>query len=540
MGRIFKKIFKDPLYDYISIDNNICDKIIDNKYFQRLRRIEQTSMRCLYPTARHDRFIHSLGVYHLAKIAIKALLKNEHVIIDNPECIDECMYQFPTNSEQMSILFSFEMAALLHDVGHAPFSHTLEYLFKSIAYRDSDGKVKKKDLINEFFEEAGKINSEYQEENFEEFKVDCRQANAAPHEIESCIIIFRCFKDILLQIAKERNEDSPNTESKIKVIFLFMARCILGAQYSNVNNLNGYKNCIIKLLNSSIDVDKLDYIARDSAVSGFENTMVDTKRLLCALVFAVYNDTDKKQKICLAFQKTAVGVIQNVVASRNALYTWIYSHHKVVFESELIASAVEAIANKNETPDLFKTKYFSTRSIEENLVCDDVIWNLFLNNIELPEVEAVVKRNERMKAVWKSFAEFEAFFNTSDKAIGSFSTEQMNKYLKLPKKDRSGLKEYINKFVSNDGQKMNFEVIVNTMKLTQIEHNSIMIYINNKLYSFDAIFSELYKNTNIPPFFYIYCNKNDKNKLSESQYELRNKLIEYIKRFEEFRLSPSQ
>ena len=76
---IFSKVFKDPLYDYIKIDNDICEKIIDNRYFQRLRRIEQTSMRCLYPSARHDRFIHSIGVYHLAKIAINALKNNEKV-----------------------------------------------------------------------------------------------------------------------------------------------------------------------------------------------------------------------------------------------------------------------------------------------------------------------------------------------------------------------------------------------------------------------------------------------------------------------------
>lgn len=41
----FAKVFKDPLYDYVEIDNDICDKIIDSKYFQRLKRIEQTSMR---------------------------------------------------------------------------------------------------------------------------------------------------------------------------------------------------------------------------------------------------------------------------------------------------------------------------------------------------------------------------------------------------------------------------------------------------------------------------------------------------------------
>ena len=48
-----------------------------------------------------------------------------------------------------------------------------------------------------------------------------------------------------------------------------------------------------------------------------------------------------------------------------------------------------------------------------------------------------------------------------------------------------------------------------------------MIYINNKLYSFDTIFSDLYKKTEIPVFFYLYCSKDDKNKLSENNYKYK-------------------
>ena len=65
-----QKIVKDPLYGYISIDTDIFEQVIDTRFFQRLRRIEQTSMRCLYPSTRHDRFVHSIGTYHLAKLAM--------------------------------------------------------------------------------------------------------------------------------------------------------------------------------------------------------------------------------------------------------------------------------------------------------------------------------------------------------------------------------------------------------------------------------------------------------------------------------------
>lgn len=120
MGKIFKKVFKDPLYDYIRIDNNVCEKIIDDKYFQRLRRIEQTSMRCLYPSARHDRFIHSIGVYHLAKVAIKALKRNKYVVINDEKIVQKMDINFQQNKNRKLYYFLSKwlrycmMFAILH------------------------------------------------------------------------------------------------------------------------------------------------------------------------------------------------------------------------------------------------------------------------------------------------------------------------------------------------------------------------------------------------------------------------------------------
>ncbi len=71
-----KKVFRDPVHGYIEIESIFIDSIIDNEIFQRLKRIEQTSMRVLFPAARHDRFVHSLGVYHLGKRAFECFFRN--------------------------------------------------------------------------------------------------------------------------------------------------------------------------------------------------------------------------------------------------------------------------------------------------------------------------------------------------------------------------------------------------------------------------------------------------------------------------------
>lgn len=107
------KSIKDAIHGYIRLEEPFW-KIIDTAEFQRLKWIEQTSYRVLYPSARHDRFIHSIGVYHLGQKAIQGFLNN----CDDKDAEIVKKYKY-----------SFLLACLLHDIGHAPFSHTCENLF---------------------------------------------------------------------------------------------------------------------------------------------------------------------------------------------------------------------------------------------------------------------------------------------------------------------------------------------------------------------------------------------------------------------------
>ena len=113
------KIFKDPVYGYISIPRKYIP-IIDSSSFQRLRRISQTSYSPLYSSALHNRFVHSMGVFHLAMIAMNTLRNDT----------DSTEYFKGESEEEAEWSFDFyeifELAALLHDVGHSPFSLTGE------------------------------------------------------------------------------------------------------------------------------------------------------------------------------------------------------------------------------------------------------------------------------------------------------------------------------------------------------------------------------------------------------------------------------
>ena len=108
----------DPVHGNIYIEKKYF-RFIDTKYFQRLRRIEQSSIRSIFPCARHDRFSHSIGVFHMGKRIVKQLSKESdfYSICDNEN----------ESKEKYNIIVnSYLIACLLHDIAHAPFSHTFE------------------------------------------------------------------------------------------------------------------------------------------------------------------------------------------------------------------------------------------------------------------------------------------------------------------------------------------------------------------------------------------------------------------------------
>lgn len=103
-----KKIINDPVYGFITINNELVYEIISHPYFQRLRHIKQLGLTdFVYPGALHTRFQHALGAMHLmGKVLDTLRLKEIDISSDEYEA---------------SLL-----AILLHDIGHGPFSHTLE------------------------------------------------------------------------------------------------------------------------------------------------------------------------------------------------------------------------------------------------------------------------------------------------------------------------------------------------------------------------------------------------------------------------------
>jgi len=127
----FTSSIRLPEYGYVGI-TDIEKKIINTRFFQRLRRIKQSSSLFMaFPGASHSRFEHSLGAMHIAGEASTHIILNSNNKINSTSIID-LMDSINCKLEIKKQIQITRLAALLHDIGHAPFSHTFEEFLKLV------------------------------------------------------------------------------------------------------------------------------------------------------------------------------------------------------------------------------------------------------------------------------------------------------------------------------------------------------------------------------------------------------------------------
>lgn len=281
------KLFMDAVHGYIKVPKCFVNHLIDTEMFQRLRNIDQTGMRILYPNAKHDRFSHSLGVYHLGCKAADMLLEN---------FFHEDYWKISSDNSSLTFWAKnkvlFLIACLLHDIGHAPFSHALE----SIVLVNSRGANGEPTNLNERLAEELR--------RLEAGSEDIERLDAAPHEIIGALYILthmrpaieKVFDDLADLLEKqhpltgnilyaEHYSNTPKIDkSDLDSDMAFIARMILGLRYTGFQPEKQIRNCFIELLNGgNFDVDKLDYVIRDTEMSGICNIKIDIERLLSAV-----------------------------------------------------------------------------------------------------------------------------------------------------------------------------------------------------------------------------------------------------------------
>jgi HD superfamily phosphohydrolase len=229
-----QKIINDPVYGFITVPFDLAFDIIEHPIFQRLRRIKQLGLtHYVYPGALHTRFHHALGAMHLMQRAIK-VLRQKNIEI--------------TEAEAEAVT----LAILLHDIGHGPFSHTLEHTIMNLHHEDLSVLLMEK--LNETFNGA---------------------------------------LDLAIKIFKKKYP----------------------------------KKFLYQLVSSQLDMDRMDYLNRDSYFTGVAEGVIGYDRII-QMLSVVDNE--------LVVEEKGIYSIEKFLIARRIMYWQVYLHRTVLSAEQML------------------------------------------------------------------------------------------------------------------------------------------------------------------------------------------------------------
>jgi HD superfamily phosphohydrolase len=236
----FHKIINDPVYGFVTIDDEMIAEIIAHPYYQRLRRISQMALaQLVYPGAVHSRLHHSLGAYHLMRSALLELINKGFEI---------------TEEEQQAA----KIAILLHDIGHGPYSHALEHVIAEGVHHEELSILMMKELNNQF---NGKLQ---------------------------------------------------------------MAIDIFTNQHP--------KKFLHQLISGQIDVDRMDYLTRDSFFTGVSEGVIGYDRIIKMLT--VHEGE-------LMVEEKGIYSIEKFLVARRLMYWQVYLHKTVLCAEQMLKKIIK-------------------------------------------------------------------------------------------------------------------------------------------------------------------------------------------------------
>ena len=340
-----KKIINDPIYGFVTIHHDIIFDCIKLPEFQRLRRIKQLGLTSLvYPGAQHTRFQHAIGAMHLMQIALKNLRAKE---IDISE------------KEEIGAL----LAILLHDIGHGPFSHTLEHSILD----------------------------------------DVNHENISSH--------------LMHQINAQMNGK------------LSLAIQIFENKYD--------RPFFHQLVSSQMDMDRLDYLRRDSFYTGVSEGTVGIERIIQML--NVRNNQ-------LIIDQKGIYSVEKFLMARRFMYWQVYLHKTSIAADELLLNILKRAKALIDTQETIKVspylQFFLENSFSKHdLSNPDVIENFC--NLDDSEIYSAIK-------IWQ---------NSNDKTLSTLCKMLINRdLLKIELFDSPISSQSVNEKISETSKYLNINL----------------------------------------------------------------------------------
>ena len=249
MSGTWPKIIRDPVHNIVPFTDSKCDrlllKLINTKEFQRLRRIKQLGLsQLVFPGADHTRFAHSIGVMQIARAFLKRV---------------NCVSDSEIGEEQQIVVL---IAALLHDLGHGPFSHAFEKV---------TGDKHEKRTLEIITDSSTNVNK------------------------------------VLTEFSSELN-----LPEKLSIFF----EEDLGEESTQRSDIPAY---LTQIVTSQLDADRFDYLLRDSRSTGTDYGRFDLEWLLLHL----HVDEDNNR---FFLSHKALFAAESYVFARYHMYRSVYFH----------------------------------------------------------------------------------------------------------------------------------------------------------------------------------------------------------------------
>lgn len=270
--------------------------VIDSAAFQRLRSIKQLGFsEFAYPCAVHNRYIHSIGACHLAGAAFQGIFKKHF---------------FSGQEVFHNYFYLARVSALLHDIGHGPFSHAIEHAMPPVSELNLPAEVAGKDLKRQ-----------------------------ATHEDYTLKIILDSSLTPILEKSFAKFGITP-----------WHIACVMNLSLKEKDNFFqdrgvSFRKVLHQIISSEMDADRMDYLQRDSYYTGVSYGKFDSNWLLTNL--SVYIE---KKTAHLALSDRAIYTFEDFLLSRYHMFLMVYLHHKSVCYEKMMEKYLKSPACTFKVP----------------------------------------------------------------------------------------------------------------------------------------------------------------------------------------------
>lgn len=254
-------------------------RVLDAPEFQRLRAIKQLGFaEFSFPGATHNRYIHSIGVCHLAGLTFDSIFR---------------VYPFSKTSVRNRFRQTLRLASLLHDIGHGPLSHTTEQVMP---------------FVNE-------LNIKIYNQ-----KIASRKATHEDYTIK-----YITDSELSKIIQFNFNDIHP------RYIAYLIDRNLACDDDFFIDNDTDFRPILSQLVSSELDVDRMDYLERDSFFCGTNYGKIDLGWIVQNLTFHRVEN-----KMLLGLNKRALYSFDDFLISRHHMHLMVYCHHKSIIYEEML------------------------------------------------------------------------------------------------------------------------------------------------------------------------------------------------------------